>query len=473
MAQESKRSETHSLIHVEPIDKEYATIADFFTNKFDYVLKSDMYKPHQETLAIYDLYRQIMIDKSKRIKTPIITLSPDSAISGATIAGASEKFMITVGNEKSDKPSFSTSLKIIYIDSSPDLSTKSYTEYTDYVDSILADVMGLTATSYTLHRINLPPENICLLGIDETNLSDDQDGIIRKYNINMYTLQNLRKKGIKKMIEHIADDYMHEDVHICIDLSVIQKRFAPSVYRNDTEKDEGFDFDEMKIIVDGLKKLKHINGIDICGYNFGPKKDKDEYHASNILTIKTIQMIVSAFATLKQKSINIFNEDSKFLIYKPLIAEEEPDFGWLILRGMSLEQREEIIREIGDDDKILTVPIHETADEEFDEAFNALVTVTSIKEQQEKTFYHAKSITDCCLYPGEKVNMMFELLNTPQTQEIMEMEKEKISESRSSTSTDFGTPLIKIQVPEFVESNDTMVQCLSASDEETKVVKIE
>jgi len=68
---------------------------------------------------------------------------------------------------------------------------------------------------------------------------------------------------------------------------------------------------------------------------------------------------------------------------------------------------------------------------------------------------------------------MFELLNTPQTQEIMEIEKEKISESRSSTSTDFGTPLIKVQVPEFVESSDTMTQCLLASDEETKVVKIE
>lgn len=425
MAKVQDRAEHHSLIHIEPSTKESLSIADFFTNKFDYVVKADMYKAHRNTLAVYDLYRQIMIDKNKQIKTPIITLSPDPAISGSTIAGAAEKFMYSETNKKTGNPYFRTNLKVIYIDASPDLSTKKYTDYSDFNESVLADVMGLTDNTYNLHRVDLPPENIYLVGVDEDNLNDDQEGYIRKHNITMFSLQTMKKKGIAKIMNHIIDECRYDDVHIVIDLSCMQIRYAPSVHRSNDGKN-GFDFDQMKMIVSSFKKLERLNGVDVTGYNFGPIKDKEKHHTSNMLTVKTIEMITSSLVCLKQKSINIFNEESRFLIWKRV--DDEDLVGWLILRGMNLQEREDMITEIGDD-RIITVPVPDDG-----EMYDAFVTVTTMKEQQEKSYYVAESVYDCCLYPGEKLNMMFELLNTPSTQE--NLTKQTIAESENKTKID-------------------------------------
>ena len=127
-----------------------------------------------------------------------------------------------------------------------------------------------------------------------------------------------------------------------------------------------------------------------------------------MLTIRIIELIINSIIELKTVSVNIFNEESKFLIWKRLDADDL--IGWSILRGMTLTEREDIIKMIDDDDKIITIPID---DEETDESYDALVTITSMKEQQDKIYYGATSLYDCCLFPDEKLNMMFELLNTP------------------------------------------------------------
>jgi arginase family enzyme len=459
MAKISDRSKTHSLIHVESIDPEYTSIDEFFTNKFDYVLKSNMYKAHQKTLAIYDLYRQIIIDSGNKIIKPIITLSPDSAISGSTIAGVAEKFMYSdVGND--DKPCFKSSAKVIYIDSSPDLSTKTYSDYSNYPDSVLSDSIGLTESSYTLHRIDIQPSNIYLVGVNEDTLADAEEDTILTHNIQMFSLQTIRKKGIDVILQNIIDECKFDDVHVVIDLSCMSIKYAPSVYRSNHSNvdavDDGFDFDQMKKITEALKKLTKLHSIDITGYNFGPKIDSQKFHASNIITVKTIEMICCSFVTLKKKSINIFNDESRFLIWKPL--NDENLIGWLILRNMDIETREQMIKAIGDDD-IKTISITDDDGETYD----ALVTVTTLKEQNEKSYFAASSIYDCCLYPGEKLNMTFEILNTPQTimpvaSKVCTESSEQTTESSEESSVQTFDNLIKIET--FDDSDtDTCENC--------------
>ena len=392
------RALTHSLIHVESSDASALNISELLTNKFDYVVKRDMYKPHKETLAVYDFLRQIMINKNNNIKTPIVILSSDTAISGGTIAGVTEKFMYAQDNV------YKSNLKVIYIDSSPDMATKKYSMYGDFVNSILSDTMGITDSSFTLHRVPLSPENIYLVGIDENILSDEQDGLIRKHNINSFSLQNMKKKGIDKIMKHIIETCQYDDVHIVIDLACMDIKYAPSVYR-EVNVSDGFDYDQMIQIVDSLKKLQKINSIDITGYNFGNITDKELHHTSNMLTIRTIVGILSSLIDLKQQTINVFNEDSRFLIWKKL--DDDNPIGWLILRNMDLKIKEELIKNIGDD-RIITISINDE-----DDCYEAFVTTTCMREQQEKSFYTATSVYDCCLYPGEKLNMCFELINNP------------------------------------------------------------
>jgi arginase family enzyme len=445
--EETKRSTVHSLVHVEPHDVDNLSIADLLTTRFDYIIRSDMYKPHKNTLAVYDLMRQIMASQN-RMKQPIVTLSSDPAISGSTIAGVAEKYMYTVGGEK---PTVQSDLKVIYIDAYPDISLKKYTHYSDFSNSVLSDVIGTAEHSYTMHRVNVSPENIYLIGINQDNLSelaDEQKDIIGRTNL--FTLQTLQKKGIRKIMNHVVDDCQLENVHITIDLSSVQSKYAPSVHREDGDGKDGFDCDQLIDIVKILKKLKKINSVDITGYYFGNKKDKTKHNASNMLTVRLITDILKHFIDLKQKSINIFNENSKFLIWRRF--DETDPIGWRILRGSDLQEREQLIQSIGD--QIITVSIpdedpsesdskkqgsdnqesdNQESEEPVQSYFDAMVTVTTIAEQQEKSYYCAKSFQDCCLYPGEKVSMIFELINTPNVQQSNEFTEPKQIETNTGS----------------------------------------
>ena len=44
-------------------------------------------------------------------------------------------------------------------------------------------------------------ENVYLIGIDEDILSDEQDGIIRKHRINVFSYQTIKRKGIAKIMK--------------------------------------------------------------------------------------------------------------------------------------------------------------------------------------------------------------------------------------------------------------------------------
>ena len=68
--------------------------------------------------------------------------------------------------------------------------------------------------------------------------------------------------------------------------------------------------------------------------------------------------------------------------------------------------RDAIIKQLIDednDDHIISLEI---------DSEDVLISVTTVLEQQEKTYYATSSIYDCTLFPEEKVDMVFELLNS-------------------------------------------------------------
>jgi hypothetical protein len=318
--------------------------------------------------------------------------------------------------------------------------------------------MGLAEESFCFGRIDIPSENIILIGVDTQKISNEQYDLIRKYKIPMYCLKTIKKRGIVQIMNEIIDILKYDDVHVVIDLSCMQKRYAPSVIRDDScdhSNDDGLDFDQMRIIVESIVKLNYLNGVDVTGYNFGHRKDKQKHHISNMLTVKTIEMIVNTLIDLKQKSINLFNDESKFLIWRKV--NDYDTVGWYILRNISLKDREELIKAIANEQfVIISIPADDNNsnddNNEIDNSFDALVAVTSMKEQQEKSYYNAESLYDFCLYPGEKLNMMFELLNTPslQTAQIKTNKSNKTNKTNKLNKTlNIEKNLIQIQVPQI------------------------
>ena len=397
-------------------------------NQFDNVIDNSIYNDSNCYETLTKKMREIMNDKTKTY----VNISGDRAISASTLS-ALNKYV----DEK---------YTIIYIDSSPDLHMNNYdNEMTnkDYRQSVVSNLLSLynkrtdikdyenPKRSYTKHQIDYELNQFIFLGIRD--VTDYEESIILNNNGQIYSYDKI-KKNLDKILDVIVEQNKDNNVVIIFDLTSCSMNIAPLIVLDkDLNKDfmmvcdekliskGGFDLDQLNMILSKLSQLQKIKMIDITGHYLCVNDTEISYR----ITIETIIKIYSKLLKLKEYAINIFNENSKFLIYKPLDEiyklEEEPECGldgWYLLRNMTFGMREELLNELTNDDVImLEIPknmFNKKNDENndvFDEDIEILIACTNMKEQEDKSYYTITSYKDMVLYPSEKISMLFELTN--------------------------------------------------------------
>lgn len=189
------------------------------------------------------------------------------------------------------------------------------------------------------------------------------------------TPTKIKTLGIDKIVDYIQSVIENRKVHVCLDMKV----------HNIVNPEGLYHFQIMRIL---STLWNNICSLDIVEF------DKS--------LVSVIQNMILKLCNLKEKRVNLFSEDSWFLVYRPLEqTDPELDAGWYILRGLSIEQSNDILSKIGDDE-IITLEID---DEEY------LVTKTTVNEQNERTYFSSSTIHDVVLFPDEKVYMVPELIN--------------------------------------------------------------
>ena len=384
-------------------------------NKFDMEISEEMYNK-KDTLGVPIIYNYLYKYTKELSKDKIIiTMSPDPAIVASTIAGSAEKYMnITPLNncdvgKYADAVKYSSSLKIIYITPTSHLSNDCKTITVENLSNAVIANLTDNSTTFTKHNLALTHNQFILIGINDKLISDIDVDILNKTDITYFTMKQLRTKGINNIISYINNIINDDPVHIVFDMSVLSHDVCPCVTRFLKETDQeyintaiqnGFNIRELEELL--VKLPKKIVGLDIIGFDLrGDTLDKSYRIACEIA-----RMPLKHILNITEKKINIFNEHSKFVIWRPLDQENKLDIGWYILRGTSLDMRESIIKQLIDednDDHIITLEI----DNE-----DILISSTTMFEQQEKSYYATSSLFDCTLFPEEKIDMVFELLNS-------------------------------------------------------------
>ena len=403
-------------------------------NKFDKIIKSDIYTKNNCYELLYKEY-ELLFKNSQQI----INISSDRTISAATISGLAINCI-----KRENDGGYGSDLKIIYIDSKPDLELFNLNaeKFTNrmYRSSVVSNLLCLinnseleTSTTYTKHSLALEPSQFIFLGLQE--LTEDEQKFIFDNSVEYYELSKIGHKLEKILDSIILDLNSYDNIAIIFDLTALQLQIAPCTIRdarddntNVNTNNIGFNLEQLNLI---LKKISTISDkirlLDITGHYL----NKNTTDILTRITIETIQQIYGKIFNLKESSLNIFNDYSKFLIYKPIynstdnsinlednsintdiddiddIEEEiEEDHGWFILRGMDLKTRNEILEIIGDNIILMTIP-----DIDDNKDMDVMVTATTIAEQNEISFYATSDPNDCALFPEEKASMMFELLN--------------------------------------------------------------
>ncbi len=381
----------------------------FIKNTYDHIFDPDLFNNKINT-SIPKIYQEIYnFFKNINDKDKYVTISKEPTISASTIAAINEKYMTRNENY------FSSDLRIIYFDSNPNIDTNIYS--TNLKNRIVSSLMGLTEISFSDHKLLLKPEQIIYFGLDENVIENDQTMLLDQLEIKYFTLERIRKIGIAKLLKYILNEFNGHPIHVVFNFSIIDPNVIYNMCNNgnDNGANNGFNLDEINTINELLKNK--VKSLDVTGFNITPNGTPND-----LLKCNLIKIIIIGIMNVKEKKLNIFTEDSRFLIYRPIDYEDsfknneeenedededKNDYGWYILRFLNLEQRDNILSNINDDD---IVPITINDD---DEEIDIIISSTTISEQEKMSYYTCNNIMDRCLYPSEKTIMLFELLNTP------------------------------------------------------------
>jgi len=388
-------------------------------NEFDNIINKDIYQSDNIYQEMYNKFSKIF----NKYDT-YINISTDRAISSSTLSALNEKYMYQVGK------TFKSDLKVLYIDSLMDMELNNYDEKLTnhrYRNSVITNLLALStdediSRTYTKHKLPFNWNQFIFLAQQEINPSEEN--ILINSNVIYYPFMNF-KKNPSYIMDKIIKEIDSNPVAIVFDMSVFNVNIAPCVIREDFKS--GLDLDQLKIILEKLKEMNKKNNnikmIDITGHYLSLEDTNPAFR----VTIETITKIYSKIFDMKEYAINIYNEHTRFLIFKPvaeLCIENENEnenitndsdiielnktgdnYGWYILRNIPKQEKEEIFKEIEDDSiKIITI-------NENDIDIDIMISSTTINEQNEKCYYTANSYKDCTLYPDEKISMMFELIN--------------------------------------------------------------
>ena len=385
-------------------------------NVFDFTIPESLFE-EKSPMGHPLIYENIVKFIKKSEKKCVVTMCANPSISSATIAGFGEKNVVLTSTIDG-KPKYYSNLKIIYIDSFPDLRKQIGYTVSDYSNSVVSNLMYSKKT-FTKHKIDFTPDQFIFLGLDDKKLTYFDKNMLTEKEFEYYTIDTIRKKNLDDILDRVIDTCDNIPVHIVFDLSVCDLLAAPCISRHN--------YPDMKKIKNGLNsheiskittKLSSLNiiGIDITGYDLRIPTTELAFK----ITCDTVRTITKNLLNLTEKKINIYNEHSRFLIYRPL---NDPDFGWKIFRFVPKEIKEMLLEQLKDDtiiqintgsfEKPILVSDEENDDTNID--MDDILLTSTTMEYQEKMVYlpgllKEEDIYKCILYPDEKTAAPFQML---------------------------------------------------------------
>lgn len=364
--------------------------ADDIRNNYNFEIKSNEFNEQSDKICKgYDILYEHILNVLKKCSKKIIVVGGDHSIAAGTIPAINEKYIIKKKEEKlyASEKKFSSHLKILWIDVHPDIMTYDFMENknNDLHEKAVSSLMGLINPVLTNQKLLLEPNQFIFYGLHKDNIDT-----VNEYEMKHYTTDKIKTLGVDKITNSIKSFIKNDPLHVSIDMKVFNESFVPSTF---PANNKGLTPND---VIPLLKELKNnIVSMDISEFNpyLGSKQDCKK-------TRELERKIIIDTFDIKEKRINIFTEDSEFLIYRPLHQLNPSDIGWYILENISTDLKEQIIKNIQND----------TIIEINTDGQDILVSKTSMNEQNNISYYTSRTIQDIALYPDEKYAMCFKLL---------------------------------------------------------------
>lgn len=362
---------------------------DYVKESYDMAIVPDLLKVVVEGDSVvvplgFDLLAKNI--KNIRVEYPdkkIVTIGGDSSIMAPVTTAMNESFMIIEGD------TVSSPMWTVVVSSNPHLHNFNTYNNTCLHRMSMGSTLGLVDPPLNSFNLLGNPSKILYVGLNDVD--DTESSLLDELGIINFTSDKINMIGIDVVVETIKALIEKNPVNLCVSMSAFDKKTVKCVTH---ENSNGLNFEQITELISGLKKQVKSFTITDFDTNVGLEKHK------TIVGELCRQLLVECF-DLKEKKLNIFSEDTEFLIYRSAEQEDEDtDYGWYILRGMDVDTKNQLIASVKG--KIIDIEV---------DGEDCLVTTTTINEQSAKTYYMCNGITDAVLFPQEKQSMLFELIN--------------------------------------------------------------
>lgn len=153
-------------------------------------------------------------------------------------------------------------LKLIWVDAHTDINTDKTSPSGNLHGMPVAHILGIMPSDFIEHYLD--PKNIVYIGIRDMDLGETE--IINKLKIKKYTMFDIDKYGISKIMEETAE-YLGLDknpVYLSFDIDSLDPLF---IKNTGTPVPGGLTYREAKYICKSIAETKNLIGMDIVEFN--------------------------------------------------------------------------------------------------------------------------------------------------------------------------------------------------------------
>ncbi|MGG7057133.1 arginase [Clostridium nigeriense] len=183
-----------------------------------------------------------------------LTIGGDHALAIGSIAGAS-KF-------------FEGDLAVVWVDAHGDMNTLETSPSGNIHGMPLASSMGIgheQLTNLYFPSQKVKPENVFLLGCRDLDLGEIE--LIKEYNLNVWTMKDIKTKGIKSVLTELLEAIKKNNVnniHFSFDIDSLDPSYVPGT---GTPVEDGLSFSEGKEVIESIINTSLVRSMDFVEFN--------------------------------------------------------------------------------------------------------------------------------------------------------------------------------------------------------------
>ncbi len=222
-------------------------------------------------------------DKMKYLK-PIVEVNTNLAHQVYS-ALASGNFPFVIGGDHSlglgsisGASRYYSNLAVVWIDAHGDINTSETSPSGNVHGMPLAAAMGIGSDSLTdvyFKGVKVKPENVFIVGARD--LDEGEIQLSKDNNLNLYTMEEIKNRGIEAVIEEINHRLLRnnvEAVHVSFDMDALDSELVPGT---GTPVCDGMTIAEVKLLFKALMDTKLVKSMDLVELN--TRLDKDDVTA--------------------------------------------------------------------------------------------------------------------------------------------------------------------------------------------------